>query len=62
LKQDGALVYRLGHGPLKAERRVQFPCALPFAFSNLPSSIRSPVQLVPLSKLLYPAEIPQKCC
>ena len=29
LPSDGALVYRLGHGPLKAERRVQFPCALP---------------------------------
>ena len=25
----GVLVYRLGHGPLKAERRVRFPCALP---------------------------------
>ena len=28
----GALVYRLGHGPLKAERRVRFPCALPFPY------------------------------
>src|ERR1039458_8693009 len=27
--QSGVLVYRLGHGPLKAERRVRFPCALP---------------------------------
>ena len=25
----GVLVYRLGHGPLKAERRVRFPYALP---------------------------------
>jgi mRNA-degrading endonuclease RelE of RelBE toxin-antitoxin system len=25
----GAFVYRLGHGPLKAERRVRFPYALP---------------------------------
>ena len=28
----GVLVYRLGHGPLKAERRVRFPCALPILF------------------------------
>ncbi|MEY3276508.1 MAG: hypothetical protein RL153_1776, partial [Verrucomicrobiota bacterium] len=27
----GAFVYRLGHGPLKAERRVRFPYALPIA-------------------------------
>src|ERR1039457_1276511 len=27
----GVLVYRLGHGPLKAERRVRFPCALPIS-------------------------------
>ena len=26
---SGAFVYRLGHGPLKAERRVRFPYALP---------------------------------
>jgi hypothetical protein len=26
---DGAFVYQLGHGPLKAERRVRFPYALP---------------------------------
>ena len=25
----GVFVYRLGHGPLKAERRVRFPYALP---------------------------------
>jgi len=25
----GAFVYQLGHGPLKAERRVRFPYALP---------------------------------
>ncbi len=25
----GAFLYRLGHGPLKAERRVRFPYALP---------------------------------
>src|SRR5690349_20800347 len=27
----GAFVYRLGHGPLKAERRVRFPYALPLS-------------------------------
>jgi mRNA-degrading endonuclease RelE of RelBE toxin-antitoxin system len=27
--QVGVFVYRLGHGPLKAERRVRFPYALP---------------------------------
>ena len=27
----GAFVYQLGHGPLKAERRVRFPYALPEA-------------------------------
>ena len=27
--RSGAFVYRLGHGPLKAERRVRFPYALP---------------------------------
>jgi len=30
----GVLVYRLGHGPLKAERRVRFPCALPSLIIN----------------------------
>ena len=31
----GAFVYQLGHGPLKAERRVRFPYALPvFARSH----------------------------
>jgi hypothetical protein len=25
----GAIVYRLGHRPFKAERRVRFPLALP---------------------------------
>ena len=29
LNQVGVFVYRLGHGPLKAERRVRFPYALP---------------------------------
>ncbi len=29
LPLDGVFVYRLGHGPLKAERRVRFPYALP---------------------------------
>jgi hypothetical protein len=29
LLTSGAFVYRLGHGPLKAERRVRFPYALP---------------------------------
>ena len=29
LKLVGVFVYRLGHGPLKAERRVRFPYALP---------------------------------
>ena len=33
----GAFVYQLGHGPLKAERRVRFPCALPLIISNLRS-------------------------
>jgi hypothetical protein len=28
----GAFVYQLGHGPLKAERRVRFPYALPTFF------------------------------
>ena len=27
--RNGAFVYQLGHGPLKAERRVRFPYALP---------------------------------
>src|SRR5688500_530822 len=27
--RSGAFVYQLGHGPLKAERRVRFPYALP---------------------------------
>ncbi len=26
---NGAFVYQLGRGPLKAERRVRFPYALP---------------------------------
>ena len=30
----GVLVYRLGHGPLKAERRVRFPCALPILYNQ----------------------------
>ena len=31
----GVFVYRLGHGPLKAERRVRFPYALPITqFAN----------------------------
>jgi hypothetical protein len=38
LATDGALVYRLGHGPLKAERRVQFPCALPLSINDLRGS------------------------
>lgn len=29
LRLSGAFVYQLGHGPLKAERRVRFPYALP---------------------------------
>ena len=28
---SGAFVYQLGHGPLKAERRVRFPYALPIS-------------------------------
>jgi hypothetical protein len=32
----GAFVYRLGHGPLKAGRRVRFPYALPLS----PAEIR----------------------
>ena len=28
-EMDGAFVYQLGHGPLKAGRRVRFPYALP---------------------------------
>ncbi len=31
----GAFVYRLGHGPLKAERRVRFPYALPLQHVRL---------------------------
>ena len=31
--RNGVFVYRLGHGPLKAERRVRFPYALPICFS-----------------------------
>jgi hypothetical protein len=34
----GAFVYRLGHGPLKAERRVRFPYALPLIIKDLQSS------------------------
>src|SRR5437867_7467264 len=34
----GAFVYRLGHGPLKAERRVRFPYALPLKFNHLRKS------------------------
>src|SRR5882724_1804389 len=32
---NGAFVYRLGHGPLKAERRVRFPYALPLICKHL---------------------------
>ena len=34
----GVFVYRLGHGPLKAERRVRFPYALPLKFNHLRKS------------------------
>ena len=34
LLPSGAFVYRLGHGPLKAERRVRFPYALPICKTN----------------------------
>src|SRR5689334_9790371 len=34
----GAFVYRLGHGPLKAERRVRFPYALPLKINCLRKS------------------------
>src|ERR1043166_9115609 len=34
----GAFVYRLGHGPLKAERRVRFPYALPLKLRHLRKS------------------------
>src|SRR5216117_717765 len=37
----GGVVYRLGHGPLKAERRVRFPYALPAS----PRSLR-PFQII----------------
>jgi hypothetical protein len=33
---NGAFVYRLGHGPLKAERRVRFPYALPAFGEHFP--------------------------
>jgi hypothetical protein len=33
-KGNGVFVYRLGHGPLKAERRVRFPYALPVVEIN----------------------------
>ena len=48
LSMDGALVYRLGHGPLKAERRVQFPCALP-----LPSQFNPPAGFDPVNTCRY---------
>lgn len=32
----GAFVYQLGHGPLKAERRVRFPYALPILPGRFP--------------------------
>jgi hypothetical protein len=35
---SGAFVYRLGHGPLKAERRVRFPYALPLEIKHLRKS------------------------
>src|SRR5437773_12498607 len=34
----GAFVYRSGHGPLKAERRVRFPYALPLKINYLRKS------------------------
>ncbi len=40
LLPSGAFVYRLGHGPLKAERRVRFPYALPFAFDRMKKTNR----------------------
>ena len=49
LRLDGALVYRLGHGPLKAERRVQFPCALP----SSPPLLQAPLRLLlPINPVL----------
>ena len=30
LCEHGPFVYQLGHGPLKAERRVRFPYGLPY--------------------------------
>ena len=41
MERVGVLVYRLGHGPLKAERRVRFPCALPIL--KMPNKIKASV-------------------
>ena len=50
LPPDGALVYRLGHGPLKAERRVQFPCALPLLLCGLPAGLPSAIRFILLKR------------
>src|SRR5436309_695834 len=41
---SGAFVYRLGHGPLKAERRVRFPYALPFQSARPGRQELQPIQ------------------
>src|SRR5579872_1337238 len=59
----GAIVYRLGHRPFKAERRVRFPLALPTWTSDLStsaaslrSSFRAIVQNDRLGKSAYVAD------
>ncbi len=49
----GAFVYRSGHGPLKAERRVRFPYALPscFILMTLFQIIFNPLSAKELAKM-----------
>jgi mRNA-degrading endonuclease RelE of RelBE toxin-antitoxin system len=48
--QVGVFVYRLGHGPLKAERRVRFPYALPNTMSPF-QIIFTPISAAELARM-----------
>ena len=50
-EMDGAFVYQLGHGPLKAERRVRFPYALPIYSMRQFQIIFNPISAAELSKM-----------
>lgn len=52
-RQNGAFVYQLGHGPLKAERRVRFPYALPllWAFTSKEQAL---LPLLPFVEAQFP--------